>query len=153
MSHARANASSVGMGGRRRVLRSRAQRYFASQNANQRRSPRPMAIVVQMTCPFVDTETVQPRYLGWSTHNIGNCGRPIDQTYSAAGELTVHSQKQAGPRGGCRTIGGRQRYVANCIEEPNAMSLRALRHIVQEPRSGRPEQFRTMVTPKVEHGL
>src|SRR5262252_5558490 len=96
MSHARANASSVGMGGRRRVLRSRAQRYFASQNANQRGSPRPMAIVVQMTCPFVDTETVQPRYLGWSTHNVGNCGRPIDQTYSAAGELTVHGQKQAG---------------------------------------------------------
>src|SRR5262249_27108981 len=80
------------------VLRSRAQRYFASQNANQRGSPRPMAIVVQMTCPFVDTETVQPRYLGWSTHNVGNCGRPIDQTYSAAGELTVHGQKQAGPR-------------------------------------------------------
>jgi hypothetical protein len=98
-----------------------------------------MAIVVQMTCPFVDTETVQPWYLGWSTHNVGNCGRPIDQTYSAAGELTVHGQKQAGPRGGCRTIGGRQRYVANGIEEPNAMRPGALRHIVQKLRSGRPE--------------
>src|SRR5215471_17792020 len=93
-----------------------------------------MAVVVQMTCTFVDTEAVQPRQLGWSTHNIGNCGRPIDQTYSAAGELTVHSQKQAGPRGGCRTIGGRQRYVANGIEEPNAMRPRAPRHIVQKPQ-------------------
>src|SRR6516165_2695217 len=112
-----------------------------------------MTVVVQMTCPFVDTETVQPRYLGWSTHNVGNCGRPIDQTYPAAGELTVHGQKQAGPRGSCRTNGGRQRYIANGIEEPNAMSARALRHIVQEPRSGRPEQLRTMVTPKTDHGL
>src|ERR1700730_2310589 len=98
-----------------------------------------MPVVVQMTCPFVDTETVQPRYLGCSTHNVGNRGSPIDQMYSAAGELTVHGQKQAGPRGSCRTSGGRQRYVANGIEEPNAMSPRAQRHIVQEPRSGRPE--------------
>src|SRR5262245_30611905 len=85
-----AKVSSNGMGGRRGILRSRTQRYFASQNANQRRSPRPMTIVVQMTCPFVDTETVQPRHLGWSTHNVGNCGRPINQTDSAAGELLVH---------------------------------------------------------------
>src|SRR5215831_12082154 len=121
------------------ILRSRAQRYFPSQNVNQRGGPRPMTVVVQMTCPFVDTETVQPRDLGWSTHNFGNCSRPIDQTDSAAGELTVRGQKQVGPRGGCRTIARRQRYVANGIEDPNVMSARTLRQIVQEPRSGRPE--------------
>src|SRR5262249_54229052 len=46
-----------------------------------------------------------------------------------------------------------ERYVANGIEDPNAMSARALSKIVQEPRSGRPQQFRTMVTPKMDHGL
>jgi hypothetical protein len=52
--------------------------YFASQNANQGGSPRPMTVIVQMACPFVDTETVQARDLGWSAHNFGNCSRPID---------------------------------------------------------------------------
>src|SRR5262245_27648197 len=106
-----------------------------------------------MACPFVDSKTVQPRNLGWSTHNFGDCSRPIDQMDSAAGELTVHGQKQVGPRGSCRTIRGRQRYVANGIEDPNAMSARTLRQIFQEPRRGRPEQLRTMVTPKMDHGL
>src|SRR5262249_34934648 len=78
---------------------------------------------------------------------------PIDQMDSAAGELTVHDQKQVGPRGSCRTLGARERYIANGIEEPNAVSARALSHIVQEPRSGRPQQFRTMVTPKMDHRL
>src|SRR5690349_356409 len=106
-----------------------------------------------MARPFVNTETVEPRNLGWSAHNFGNCSRPIDQMDSAAGELTVHDQKQVGPRGSCRTIEGRQRYIANGIEEPNAVSARALRQIVQEPGSGRPQQLWTMVTPKMDHGL
>src|SRR5262245_55656432 len=106
-----------------------------------------------MACPFMDTETVQPRDLGWSTHNLGNRSGPIDQMDSAAGELTVHGQKQLRPRGSCRTIERRQRYIANGIEDPNTMSARALPQIAQEPRSGRPEQLRTMVTPKIDHGL
>src|SRR5437016_13114365 len=109
-----------------------------------------MTVVVQMTCPFVDTETVQPRQLGWSAHNFGNCSRPIDQTYSAAGQFTVHGQKQAGPRGSCRTIGGRQRYVANGIEVPDAMSVLALLHIVHEPRSGRAAEQRRLDTANME---
>src|SRR5262245_37073384 len=106
-----------------------------------------------MACPVMDTETVQPRDLGWSTHNLGNRSGPIDQMDSAAGELTVHGQKQLRPRGSCRTIERRQRYIANGIEDPNTMSARALPQIAQEPCSGHPEQLRTMVTPKLDHGL
>src|SRR5262245_4511287 len=106
-----------------------------------------------MACPLVHSKTVQPRNLGWSTHNFGDCSRPVDQMDSAAGELTVHGQKQVDPRGVCRTIARRQRYVANGIEDPNAMSARTLRQIFQEPRRGRPEQLRTMVAPKMDNGL
>ena len=111
-----------------------------------------MPVVVEMAGSRVDAEAMQLRDMGRPTHDFGDCRRPIDQTDSAAGKLPLHVHEQIGTGGSRGTIAGRQRDVADRIEDADLMAARALRQIIQESRSRRPKQFRTMVAPKIEHG-